>query len=94
MEVEGTIVMIGETKEVGGNNFKKREVAIETEGQYPQIILLEFVQDKTSLLDSKKVGDKVVIGINLRGRVWVNPEGESVYFNTIQGWHIKDAIDI
>ena len=23
-----------------------------------------------------------------RGRLWINPEGKDVYFNTIQGWRI------
>jgi hypothetical protein len=31
----------------------------------------------------------VKVSINLRGREWVNPEGESVYFNTLQGWRIE-----
>jgi hypothetical protein len=30
----------------------------------------------------------VKIDINLRGREWTNPQGETVYFNTIQGWRI------
>jgi len=35
------------------------------------------------------VGDAVTVGINLRGREWVNPVGESKYFNSIQGWQVK-----
>jgi hypothetical protein len=34
------------------------------------------------------VGDNVKVDINLRGREWTNPQGEVVYFNTIQGWRI------
>jgi hypothetical protein len=30
----------------------------------------------------------VKIDINLRGREWTNAQGETVYFNTIQGWRI------
>ena len=29
------------------------------------------------------------IDINLRGREWVNKEGETKYFNSIQGWRIE-----
>lgn len=90
MEIQGTIKLIGETKTVG-NNFNKRELVITTEEQYPQTILVEFVQDKCQILDKYKVGQKVKIGINLRGREWINPQGEAKYFNTIQGWKI-DAI--
>ena len=44
---------------------------------------------KTDLLDSYKEGQQVKIGINLRGREWVNPQGETKYFNSIQGWRIE-----
>ena len=27
--------------------------------------------------------------INLRGREWVNPQGETKYFNSVQGWRIE-----
>lgn len=94
MTITGKIKMIGETKEFGGNGFKKKELVVTTEEQYPQHILIEFVQDKTSLLDPLKVDDKVEVSINLRGREWVNPKGEANYFNSIQGWRLekKDAI--
>jgi hypothetical protein len=90
MEVEGKIKLIGETKEFGNNGFRKREVVVTTEEQYPQHIMVEFVQDKTEALDPYKVGQKVKIGINLRGREWVNPQGETKYFNSIQGWRIEN----
>ena len=34
---------------------------------------------------------QVKISINLRGREWVNPQGETKYFNSIQGWRIEAA---
>ena len=89
MEVEGKIKVIGETKEYGSNGFRKREVVVTTEEQYPQFLNIEFIQDKTDALDSYKVGEKVKIGINLKGREWVSPQGETKYFNSIQGWRIE-----
>ncbi|GAA3633877.1 DUF3127 domain-containing protein [Flavivirga jejuensis] len=89
MEVQGRIKMVGETQTFGSNGFRKREVVITTEEQYPQHILVEFVQDKTDLLNSYQVGQQVKISINLRGRDWVNPQGETKYFNSIQGWRIE-----
>lgn len=89
MEIQGKIKMIDETKTYGNNGFRKREVVITTEEQYPQHILVEFVQDKTDLLNSYQVGQQVKISINLRGREWVNPQGETKYFNSIQGWRIE-----
>ena len=92
MEVQGRIKVIGETQTFGSNGFRKREIVITTQEQYPQNIIIEFVQDKCELLDSFQIGQDVRIGINLRGREWVNPEGQTKYFNSIQGWRI-DQLD-
>ena len=89
MELSGKIKWIDEIKTYGTNGFRKREVVITTEEQYPQHILVEFIQDKCDLLNSYQVGQDVKIGINLRGREWVNPEGQTKYFNSIQGWRIE-----
>ena len=89
MEVQGKIKMIGETQTFGSNGFKKRELVVTTEEQYPQHILVEFVQDKSELLNNYQVGQAVKVNINLRGREWVNPQGETKYFNSIQGWRIE-----
>jgi hypothetical protein len=89
MEIQGKIKMIGETKTFGNNGFRKREVVITTEEQYPQHILVEFVQDKCDLLNKHNVGETVKISINLRGREWTNPQGEVKYFNSVQGWRIE-----
>lgn len=90
MEVAGKIKHIDITREYGSNGFRKREVVVTTQEQYPQHIMVEFVQDKTNLLDAYQVGQDVKIGINLRGREWVNPQGETKYFNSIQGWRIEN----
>jgi len=88
MEVKGKIKLITETKTYGANGFRKREVVITTDEQYPQFLNIEFIQDKTQLLDQFQVGDEVEIAINLKGREWVSPQGETKYFNSIQGWRI------
>ena len=68
MEVQGRVKLIGETQTFGANGFRKREVVVTTEEQYPQHIMIEFVQDKTDLLNNFQVGQMVKISINLRGR--------------------------
>lgn len=90
MEIQGKVKLIGETQTFGANGFRKRELVITTEEQYPQHILVEFVQDKTDLLNNYQVGQSVKVSINLRGREWVNPQGETKYFNSIQGWRIEN----
>lgn len=89
MEVIGRIKAIDETKAFGANGFRKREVVITTDEQYPQHIMIEFTQDKCDLLNNFSVGQPVKVGINLRGREWVNPQGETKYFNSIQGWRVE-----
>ena len=89
MELQGSIKLIGETKTYGANGFRKREIVVTTEEQYPQDLLVEFIQDKCDLLSQFSPGQKVTIGINLKGREWTSPQGEVKYFNSIQGWRIE-----
>ena len=89
MDITGKIKLINETKEYGSNGFRKRELVVTTEEQYPQDLLVEFVQDKCDILNSYNVGDSVKVDINLRGREWQSPQGEIKYFNSIQGWRIE-----
>jgi len=91
MEVTGKVKVIASTQEVGTGGFKKRDIVVTTDEQYPQHISVQFVQDKCELLDKFNVGENVTIGVNLRGREWINAQGETQYFNTIQGWKINKA---
>ena len=86
MEVSGKVKVVQEVVEKG--TFKSRNIVVTSDEQYPQDISVQFVQDKCDLLNNIEVGSNVTIGINLRGREWTNPQGEAVYFNTIQGWKI------
>lgn len=88
MEIKGKIKKIFETQTFQ-SGFQKREMVVTTQEQYPQDILIEFLQDKVVLLDAYKVGDDVKVHINLRGKEWVNPEGVAKYFNSINGWRIE-----
>ena len=89
MEVTGKIKKIDETKTFGNNGFRKREMVLTTDEQYPQMLLIEFVQDKCDLLNNFNEGEEIKVSINLRGREWINPQGEAKYFNSIQGWRIE-----
>ena len=89
MEVIGKVKLISETQTFGSNGFRKRELVVTTDEQYPQMIMIEFVQDKCDLLNNYAVGQDVKVSINLRGREWINPQGEAKYFNSVQGWRIE-----
>jgi len=88
MEVTGRIKVINPEQQVSAT-FKKRELVVTTDEQYPQSIMVEFTQDKADLLTNYKVGELVKVSINLGGREWVNPQGEIKYFNSIKGWRIE-----
>ncbi len=89
MEVQGKIKKISETQTFGSNGFQKRELVVTTNEQYPQMLLVEFVQDKCEILNNYRIGDEVTVSINLRGKEWISPEGNAKYFVTIQGWRIN-----
>jgi len=88
MEVTGKVKLVGDTIDVSAS-FKKRELVVTTDEQYPQFISINFVQDKTELLDKYRLGEDIKVSINLLGREWVNDKGETKYFNDIQGWRIE-----
>lgn len=87
MEITGVIKKIQQVETY--NEFRKQGVVIETDEKYPQLILVEFQQKSIENLAKYKEGQNVTIGINLRGREWINPQGDAKYFNTIVGWSIK-----
>ena len=91
MEVQGKIKLVGNLQEIT-DSFRKRELVIVTQEQYPQTLCVEFVQDKTDLLNGFQQGQDVKIGINLRGREWEKPgtnPKEIKYFTSLQGWRIE-----
>ena len=83
MQVQGRIKVIGLTEQVG-DNFSKRLLVVETEETYPQQLPIEFVKDKTAILDKYAVGDSVTVDVNLRGS-----EYKGKYYANIQGWKIE-----
>jgi hypothetical protein len=92
MEVTGKVHLIGEEQQVTAS-YKKRELVVKTDEQYPQFINIEFAQDKTDLLNDLSLGQQVKVHINLGGREWVNPAGETKYFNSIKGWRVEQLSD-
>ncbi len=89
MEITGKIKSIGQVQTY--NNFQKREVVLVTEDKYPQTIMVEFTQKNVDKTQNNKVGDRVTVGINLRGKEWTNPKGETRYFNSIDAWSIASS---
>ena len=87
-KLTGALKVINETNQVS-DKFSKREFVI-TDGSsmYPQDIMFQLTQDKCNLLDGLTVGQSVEVSFNLRGREWINPQGEAKYFNSLEAWRI------
>lgn len=92
MELQGTIKKIFEIQSFP-SGFQKREMILLTQEQYPQPVSIEFLSEKMNLLDNVSEGDNVKVGINIRGREWVNPQGETKYFNSITAWRLEKVAD-
>jgi hypothetical protein len=74
--------------EVVNPKFSKREFVVETQDQYPQLVMFQTTQDKCAILQSFGIGDQVDVSFNVRGKEWVNQSGTPKYFNTLEAWRI------
>lgn len=83
MEVQGKIKLIGKTQSFD-SGFTKRQIVITTNEQYSQDISIDFLKDKTEILNSYKVGQDVKISINIRGN-----EYNGKHYVNLQGWRIE-----
>ena len=90
-QVSGEIIEIYDVKIIS-ENFKKREFILKhaPNPDYPDFLKLEVVQNKTDPLDKYKVGQEVVVDLNLKGKRWEKGK-ESGYFNSLQAWRIQPA---
>ena len=88
------IKSIGGIETFGENGFKvvKFVVKEDSNAKYPQVLGLQCTQDKAeNLIKYNKVGDRVDVSFNLRGREWTNKEGKTSVFNTIEAWKVFKA---
>ena len=87
-DVKGRLHEIFDEQQVS-EKFRKREFVLEVQdGQYPEHIKFQLVQDRTQLVDPYKVGDEVKVAFNLRGRGF-NKNGSMLYFTNLEAWRIE-----
>lgn len=84
-DFKGEVVFITPTTTVS-DKFKKRDITLKSQDEYPQYITFQLVQDKCDLANNLKPGDVVELKYNLRGRRWEAQDGTIKYFNTIEAW--------
>jgi single-strand DNA-binding protein len=89
-DATGTLHEIYDEQQVS-EKFRKREFVLEVQdGQYPEHIKFQMVQDKTAIIDPFKVGDQVKVTFNLRGRGF-NKNGQMLYFTNLEAWRVEAA---
>lgn len=82
---KGEVVFITPTITVN-DRFKKRDVTLKSQDEYPQYVTFQLTQDKCDLANNLKNGEVVEVSYNLRGRRWEAQDGTIKYFNTIEAW--------
>ena len=89
-EATGRIIEIFD-EQVISEKFRKREFVIEVQdGQYPEHVKFQTVNDKNSLVDPFPVSSEVKVSFNLRGRGY-NKNGQMLYFTNLEAWRIEPA---
>ncbi len=65
--------------------FRAREFVIEIpDGNYPQMIKFQLVQDRCDILDAYQEGDEIKVFFDLRGREW-----NEKFFTNLNAWRLE-----
>lgn len=85
-EVEGKLHRVFATEQKS-QSFQTREFVLEIpDGNYPQLVKFQAVQDRCTILDQFREGDKVRVSFDLRGREW-----NGKYLTNLNAWRIQAA---
>ena len=83
-EVEGKLYKKFET-EKKKDTFQTREfVLLVEQGQYPQHIKFQLVQDRCEIIDNLTEGTNLKVYFDLRGREW-----QEKFFTNLQAWRVE-----
>jgi hypothetical protein len=81
-KLKGSVIHIGETQQIT-ETFKKRDLVIFVDGQYPQEYIFEATQTRCELLDAVQLKQEVEVGFAIQGNGWTSKEGEKRWANTL-----------
>lgn len=87
MEIKGKLVYVSELQSPTPT-FSFREAWVETEGQYPQTIAIQFANAKANDIVNIPIGSNLIVSINISGRIVNLKDGTKKVFNSINGWKI------
>lgn len=85
-EVEGKLHRVFPTEQKTAS-FQAREFVLEVpDGNYPQLVKFQAVQERCTLLDNFNEGDRIKVSFDLRGREW-----NGKYLTNLNAWRIEAA---
>ena len=83
-EIEGKLLKKFDTEQKT-DTFQAREFVIEIQdGNYPQYIKFQLVQDRCALVDPFEEGQPIKVHFDLRGREW-----NGRYFTNLNAWRLE-----
>jgi len=83
LEVEGKLHKVFPTEQKS-TSFQAREFVLEiADGNYPQLVKFQVVQDRCSMLDTYNEGENIKVSFDLRGREW-----NGKYLTNLNAWRI------
>lgn len=69
------------------SSFQAREFVLEVpDGNYPQLVKFQLVQDRCALIDPMTEGESIKVHFDLRGREW-----QGKYFTNLNAWKVEKA---
>lgn len=69
------------------SSFQAREFVIEVpDGNYPQFVKFQLVQDRCALIDGMNEGETIKVHFDLRGREW-----QGKYFTNLNAWKVEQG---
>ena len=85
-EVEGKLHRLFPTEQKSAS-FQTREFVLEIpDGNYPQLVKFQAVQDRCTMLDNYKEGERIKVSFDLRGREW-----NGKYLTNLNAWRVERA---
>ena len=84
--LEGVILEIGETEKFA-SGFKKREVVVRTDSEYPQDIKIDFIQENCEKLDLFMDGELVMVAFTIIGNLY-----QGKYYTNLRGIAIGEKV--
>jgi hypothetical protein len=84
--LDGVILEIGEVEKFS-SGFKKRELIVRTEDEYPQDLKIDFIQENCEKLDLFTDGELVMVAFTIIGNLY-----QGKYYTNLRGIAIGERV--